>query len=199
MTDRNLNLAALIGSRICHDLISPMGAVSNGLELLEISGGNMGDEITLAARSAIYANARIRLFRIAFGIASPHQTISSEEVSEILSQAYEGGRIKPVWSLTGDVSRQEAKMIIMAIFCAETALPCGGKILMKKENETWMIDAHSERIQMDETLWARLDGQHVRPEITPAQVQFLLLPAVLAELGRRCAYHLRGDILHMRM
>ena len=39
------DIAALLGSRICHDLISPLGAISNGVELLEMSGAQMGPEL----------------------------------------------------------------------------------------------------------------------------------------------------------
>ena len=63
------NLAALIGSRICHDLISPIGAVTNGLELMSMAGGT-GPELELVNESAANANARIRLFRLAFGQAT---------------------------------------------------------------------------------------------------------------------------------
>ena len=57
-------LAALIGSRICHDLVSPIGAIGNGVELLAMAGA-AGPEVRLIAESVAAANARIRFFRIA--------------------------------------------------------------------------------------------------------------------------------------
>lgn len=55
-------LAELVGSRICHDLISPIGAIANGLELLTMSGTSSGAEMDLIADSAGDAGARIGFF-----------------------------------------------------------------------------------------------------------------------------------------
>ena len=54
------DLTALLGSRICHDLISPIGAISNGVELLLMDNVAKGPEMTLIAESVANANARIR-------------------------------------------------------------------------------------------------------------------------------------------
>ena len=67
MTDQT-DLAALLGSRICHDLISPIGAIGNGVELLMMEGGTPSPELVLIAESVAAANARIRFFRLAFGV-----------------------------------------------------------------------------------------------------------------------------------
>ncbi len=58
-TPQSPDLAALIGSRICHDLISPIGAIGNGLELLSMAGAG-GPEVALISDSVSNANARIR-------------------------------------------------------------------------------------------------------------------------------------------
>jgi histidine phosphotransferase ChpT len=63
------DLAALIGSRICHDLISPIGAIGNGVELLLMEASGKGPELSLISESVAAANARIRFFRVAFGAA----------------------------------------------------------------------------------------------------------------------------------
>ena len=61
--------ATLIGSRICHDLISPIGAINNGIELIEMGSTASTPEMTLISESVVNASARIRYFRIAFGAA----------------------------------------------------------------------------------------------------------------------------------
>jgi histidine phosphotransferase ChpT len=62
-------IAALIASRICHDLISPIGAIGNGMELMALSSGQeqSSPELDLISQSVENANARIRFFRIAYG------------------------------------------------------------------------------------------------------------------------------------
>ena len=67
MSQNNVNIGALIGSRICHDLISPIGAINNGLELLSMSDERDGPEFDLITESVGNASARIRFFRIAYG------------------------------------------------------------------------------------------------------------------------------------
>ena len=63
-----LDLGALLCSRICHDIISPVGAINNGLELLE-EGGADEDAMALIKSSARNASARLQFARIAFGAA----------------------------------------------------------------------------------------------------------------------------------
>ncbi len=63
MSHTHSNLATLIGSRICHDLISPIGAIHNGLELLELSGGmSQTPEMQLIVESCANARARVTFF-----------------------------------------------------------------------------------------------------------------------------------------
>jgi len=89
MTDRP-DLNALVGSRICHDLISPIGAIGNGVELLQMESAAQGPELALISESVTNANARIRFFRIAFGAAGRDQRIGRSEVAGILADLYRG-------------------------------------------------------------------------------------------------------------
>ena len=90
------DFSALIGSRICHDLVNPIGAIGNGVELMQMDGAVRGPELTLIAESVANANARIRFFRIAFG-ASGGQRVSKSEVLAVLSDLTHG------YALTGPV------------------------------------------------------------------------------------------------
>src|SRR5690606_27339952 len=78
-------LAALLASRMCHDLVSPLGAIGNGLELLEMYGAAAGPEHALIADSVAAAGARLRLFRLAFGHAGDGQRLPVAELRELLS------------------------------------------------------------------------------------------------------------------
>ena len=95
MDQLNIDLPALIGSRICHDLISPIGAINNGLELLEMAGTGAapGPELALIGQSVESASARIRFFRIAFGAAGD-QTMGQNEVTSILRDLYTASRVE---------------------------------------------------------------------------------------------------------
>ena len=64
----DLRVARLLCSRICHDLVGPVGAISAGLELLDQTGGADGDALGLMERSAEVARRRLQFFRSAYGI-----------------------------------------------------------------------------------------------------------------------------------
>ena len=93
MSNPNLTLSNLIGSRICHDLISPIGANNNSLELIEFKGGQIGSEMGLIEESCAAATARIQFFRIAYGTASDGQIISNGETVRIITGALQSERL----------------------------------------------------------------------------------------------------------
>ena len=174
MSDRLPDFAALIGSRICHDLISPLGAIGNGVELLSMSGAGGGPELALIADSVANANARIRFFRIAYGAAAGE--VTEAEIRSILTGMAEGGRVAIDWRIAGPVSRARAKLAFLALQCLETALPFGGKIAVAAADAVWEARAEGARLTVDAVLWANLSAAASDPAIAPAQLQFALLP-----------------------
>lgn len=184
MTGMSTSLAALIGSRICHDLISPIGAINNGLELLNMSGDMAGPEIGLIGESVENASARIRFFRIAFGAAGD-QMVGPAEVRSILDGLYGAGRLSIDWTVPDPVQRAEVRLSFLAVLCAETAMPFGGRIEIGKTGRTWHLAGMADRINVDDTLWAVLSGGPEAAQLQPSQVQFALLPLVAGDAGRR--------------
>ena len=80
------NIAALIGSRICHGLNSPIGAIGNGVEFLTMSASvGSSPELDLITDSVHHTNARIRFFRIAYRAASMDNVIGRQEVISVLT------------------------------------------------------------------------------------------------------------------
>ena len=187
MTDHTVNVAALIGSRICHDLISPVGAVTNGLELLAMSGVGESPELSLVNSSAADASARIRLFRLAFGAASEGQTTGSDELRRILSDHYSDGRISVTWHPEGDLPRKVAQTVILAVLCVEQSLPFGGALQITRSNDAWSVTGTAERIRERPQLWSGLKGEAPLTDLAPADVQYLLLSDMLREMGRPCS------------
>ncbi len=174
------NLAALIGSRICHDLISPVGAINNGLELLAMSGAMAGPELELISDSVLNANARIRFFRIAFGAAGDQQMGRAEIVS-VLDDISKAGRLKFQWDYADGCSRSAVRMAFLAALCLETALPYGGMITMTCTDGKWTVAGEGRKVAVEASLWGYLDGSDTSASLTPAQVQFAMLPAAATE------------------
>lgn len=185
------DIAAMIGSRICHDLISPVGAISNGVELLAMSGTTPGPELSLISESVDNANARVKFFRVAFGLASPGQLTGRQEMAQILKDS-STERLSYHWDPAEDLPREEVKLACLMVMCMETALPRGGEIRVRNEGGSWTVVARADRLEPAPDLWARL-GAVVDPEgLSPAQVQFILAPMQAASLGRRIS-HAAGD------
>lgn len=196
MGQSNINLAALIGSRICHDLISPIGAINNGLELLGMSDAREGPELELISESVGNASARIRFFRIAYGAASD-QALGRAEVVSILTDCMQGGRLSVVYGPLDAQPRWAVRMAFLAVQCLETSMPYGGRIEIACTNGAWDITGHSTKQSVDMSLWGLLKGQEV-DELAPAHVQFALLPAVATDARRALQTQTTPDALSIR-
>ncbi|NBE09490.1 histidine phosphotransferase family protein [Paragemmobacter ruber] len=181
------DLSALLGSRLCHDLIGPIGAIGNGVELLLLSGTGRSDEVALISESVAALNARIRFFRVAYGIARPDQTLPRGEVLDILSNLFPSGRITVLWDSAADLPRGEVKAAFLLLLCAEQALRSGGRIVVAQNKAGWSIDLASPRLRHDPRLWAQIDAtaHPADAAIDPSEVQFPLAGQALARIARR--------------
>lgn len=179
------DLLGLIGSRICHDIISPLGAIGNGVELLELSGTAPCAEMALVSDSVDNATAKVRFFRLAFGAAEAGQMIEQREILSILDALSNGGRHRFHWKLAEGSPRIELRPALLAMLCLETALPLGGEIDIKKMGTEWLVSARHDRLTLDPALWQPLNAGEAPEAVSSATVHFALLPAMAAEAGRR--------------
>ncbi|WP_306456487.1 histidine phosphotransferase family protein [Flavimaricola marinus] len=142
-------------------------------------------EMALIEESVQNANARIRFFRVAYGGASPDQSLSRAEITATLLAAARGGRISYLWDVPGDQPRPDVRIAFLLLQCMEAALPMGGEIKVSRDGAVWQIHAETERLRIEEPLWDSLINPRARVNFTAAQVQFALLPEVLAEHDRK--------------
>ncbi len=85
----------LISSRICHDLVSPVGAISNGVELLEEMGEEAGDEaIALVSTSAQQASHRLKCFRLAYGAAGTDKNLGFRDIKGVFAGWLTSGHVQ---------------------------------------------------------------------------------------------------------
>lgn len=189
-------LAALVGSRLCHDIVSPLGAIGNGIELLEMSDEYPGlsdtPEMQLIAASISSAKAWIEIFRIAFGQAGGGQRYTAPDLAKLLHELVKQGKLKVELTITGDFSRAEIRMLILALICMQTALPWGGIVEISRNGDNWRVAATCDRLRSDPELWAWLtrSGDITKRSPSPADVQFVLLPEAAAEAGRQVRWRM---------
>ena len=178
------NLTALVASRICHDLISPIGAIGNGVELLTLSG-HRSEEVDLIAGSVTSANGRIRLFRLVFGAPGSGQCIAVSEMTSILRDVNAAGRIAYRWEIDRPAPREQVQAAMLAAICIDAALVAGGEISVEERGGDWRVTGLGRTVKRDPALWALLDGSsRDASSVTAATVQFMLLPQALEALGR---------------
>lgn len=189
------DLSALLGSRICHDLISPLGAIGNGIELLAMSPSGPSPEVALIAESVENANARIRYFRVAFGAASSEASLSRGEIVEILKDLTKGSRVGIEWDAMGALSRADVKLSFLLVLCLESAMPWGGQIHVTGDNGQWHIGATSDRFKIEPGLWELLVNPSAEANVTASDVQFALVPETARVLGRTVTTDIRDTYI----
>lgn len=140
-------------------------------------------ELNLISDSVQNASARIKLFRVAFGVASVEQMIGTPEIGNVIADVFGETRYHVTWAGTGGVPRAEAQALYLALLCLETALPQGGDITISGAQGDWRLTGSGHRLADTPDLWACLSGRET-PDLSPAQVQFGLLPLCLAAMGK---------------
>ena len=152
MQQRNLNLSALIGSRICHDLISPIGAINNGLELLGMTTRQAGPEMALISESVENAAARIRYFRGLHG-AADSQMMGRSEVTSILTDVAKGGRMIFDWEPQDPLPRAQVRLAFLGLQCMESAMPFGGRVAITVDDGQWVLLGAAGKLTIEPDLW----------------------------------------------
>lgn len=134
-----LDLAALLCSRVCHDLISPVGAIVNGLEVLE----DDNDEETktfaldLIKKSARQASARLQFCRLAFGAAgSAGASIDLGDAENVARGFLEDEKTKLQWTLPRALlPKNRVKLLLNLLILAATTIPRGGTLAVEPRGE----------------------------------------------------------------
>jgi histidine phosphotransferase ChpT len=129
------DLAALLCSRVCHDIISPVGAINNGLELLD-EGGADEDAMRLIRTSARNASARLQFARLAFGAAgSAGMQIDTGDAQTVANALM--ANEKPEFEWTGGralLPKNKVKLVLNLLLIANAAIPRGGRLVVDLEN-----------------------------------------------------------------
>ena len=129
----SLDLAALLCSRVCHDLISPVGAIVNGLEVLEEEDTDEETKtfaLDLIKRSANNASARLQFCRLAFGAAgSAGVQIDVGDAENMARGFIEDEKIKLAWNLPRVLlAKNRVKLLLNMLIIAGQAIPRGGSL-----------------------------------------------------------------------
>jgi len=130
------DLAALLCSRVCHDVISPVGAINNGLELLD-EGGADADAMDLIRTSALNASVRLKFARLAFGASGSVGASIDTGEAERAAKDFAAAEKKTEVSWVGPraiIAKNRVKLLLNLFLVAYGAIPRGGNIEVSVEN-----------------------------------------------------------------
>jgi histidine phosphotransferase ChpT len=134
-----LELAALMCSRVCHDLINPIGAIVNGLEVFDSSNKEDDREfaLDLIRKSAKSTSARLQFCRIAYGAAgSAGSQIDLGEAQKISRGHLEDEKTKITWNLPHMLmAKNRVKLLLNMLVIAQQAIPRGGELIIDPVGE----------------------------------------------------------------
>lgn len=153
-------LATLVAGKLCHDFISPAGAISSGLDLLkDPSAQDMRDDaMGLIEASAKKMIALVNFARVAFGSATSAERFSGTELGELVSGLTEGGRATLDWAVPeGTYSKPQSRALVNLAYLTVAALPSGGAATVRTrvDGDTVVIEGIAEGAR------ARLKGEAV--------------------------------------
>jgi len=136
----DLELSTFLVSRVCHDLVGPLGAVVNGLEVLEDErdAAMRADALRIVTSSAAQALARLQFMRIAFGAAgSAGAELDLGEVGRLIAGLLSGGKITLHWEAPHvNWPKDWAKLVMNAALIAADCLPRGGTLRIETNQDT---------------------------------------------------------------
>ena len=176
-----IEFAALLVSRVRHDLVGPLGAVVNGMEVLEDERdpAMRGEAIKLVTVSADQALARIQFMRIAFGAAgSAGAELDLGEIGRLVSGLLQGGKVQLVWNVPQQYwAKDWAKLLMNSTLLAADCLPRGGTVTVEAgqdpQSPSFHIRAEGLNARVTEEVnqaikgeALNVDARHVQPFLT---------------------------------
>lgn len=179
MTADPIDLASLFCSRLCHDLLSPVGAMSNGLELLadETNEGMRGQIMDLLGDSARVSANKLKFFRLAFGAAGGFgdRIDTGEARAAIEGLLGSDGKVAVDWLVEdAQLDKASIKVMLNLALLAGEALVRGGRLAVGAESRgastELVIRAEGKRLVLDPEVAGTLSNGHnaPTPKLAPA-------------------------------
>jgi histidine phosphotransferase ChpT len=198
------DLAALLCSRLCHDLLSPVGALSNGLELLadETDPEMRARCVELLEQSAKISTDKLKFFRLAFGAAGGFgEAIPVEEAQEVIGAlASDAKRVQLNWGIAeASLPKPAIKVLLNLAQIALDALVRGGTLDIGAERREGNVEivarASGDRIAFDETIGKALQRELHPADISSRTAAAHMIALLAEEMGGGLQYALSSGAL----
>ena len=195
--NKSASVIELLASRICHDLVSPVGAINNGVEFME----EMGDDaeqrkeaLNLISHSASQASAKLMAFRIAYGAGGRDSNIKPEDVQKAFSQLISAdGKISQTWDPFGNLGPKPlpygfCKMLMCGMMLAMECLVKGGYISVRpgEGNQTLIIAESDNGVLLRDNVEAAMKQEIATEDLDPRLVH----PYAISVIAEHYGYNL---------
>lgn len=206
MTTSQLDLAALLCSRLCHDMLSPVGAINNGLQLLQDENDpDMRKRcLELLEQSAVVSADKLKFFRLAFGAAGGFgDMVPSEEPQQLLASLVSANeRLKMDWAVAEPkLPKPAVKVLLNLASLGLDALVRGGVLAIGAETRGGMteiaIRASGTKIAFDENIGKALDGSLPESELSGRTAPAHMIRLLVEEKGGQLQYARNAEALVM--
>ncbi|HEX5644836.1 MAG TPA: histidine phosphotransferase family protein [Erythrobacter sp.] len=196
-TTSSTELAALMCSRLCHDMLSPVGALSNGLELLadEKDPEMRARCIELLEQSARISTGKLKFFRLAFGAAGGFgDAVPVEEAKGVIEALVaEARRVELHWAIDGSsLPKPAVKVMLNLAQIGLDALIRGGSLDVGAElhdgNYEIVVRAVGDRVAFDEAIGRALEGNLEHGELSSRTAAAHMIAILAEELGGGLQY-----------
>ncbi len=199
-----IDLAAMLCSRLCHDMLSPVGAFANGLELLatETDPAMRQNCVELLEQSAQISTNKLKFFRLAFGAAGGFgDRVPVDEAKDLINAlAADKGRIEVEWAIADtNLAKPAIKVLLNFAQIAVDALVRGGILVVGAErrdgNCEIVVRAAGPKVAIDEVLGHALEGTLAASELSSRTAAAHMIHLLAVERGGALQYMIEESAL----
>lgn len=189
---QDTNFIEMLCTRFCHDIIGPMGAVSNGAEFLREEMPNLQSQaLDLIETSGKEAVARVQFYRQAYGLGNKGGSASLTEAKELSANFFTGSKIALIWEdkytdmAPVNITEAEKKLILNLIIIISGTLIRGGKLSFAIDDSKFELKAEGKGAQLDAGIESVLSGS--TSELSPKLVQAIYTQKLLEQANAKIA------------
>jgi histidine phosphotransferase ChpT len=192
-----LRVTELLASRICHDLISPVAAINNGVELVEELGPDgLNDALDLIGQSGKSAARKLMFLRLAYGAAGSEAGLSWRDLREATESFFEGGKAAVKWEETATAFKTgEPKLVLNMALAVVECLPHGGTVSIAGDDAGVLRVSGKGNVLLKPEIEDALAGKCTVDSLGPRNIHAFLTHQFARAAGRSLTLQNGGDTI----
>jgi len=171
-------ISELLVSHICHDLVSPVGAINNGIEFIEEMGSSaVKDSMDLISSSCNQAAARLQCFRLCYGAAGSGGNVTYKDIRTVFENYIAGSRTVLNWDIDGPNSMYPEgymKVVLNVLMLADAGIPAIGNLKISNHENGVEIVASGDKVDFKEGVMSAYRKETSEQDLNPRTVHAYL-------------------------